>query len=401
MNADQPSPTTRLWSSRTGKFAAAIAATGCLMALAAATADASAGTSPPSTCSWPSPSAVFKPWNDYNMYFLMNGGSFDRGSAGWTLNGGASIGTPNEPNQVSGGGDSMSLGIPNGASVTSAPVCVTAKTPALRLFSINTGGPDRKMQVFVNYTGTDGRPHSAKLPDQQAGASWAPSQPLRFADQIKDVLNTYGQATVTFTFASPYQKDRPGNWRIDDVYLEDITGICDWPTMSTPFTPWSDSNPYFLADGGSFETAGTPWTLTGGASVGSPNETWKVNGGGDSMSLGIPNGASATSPPVCVTADSPALRLFYVNTGGSDRPLQIVLNYKGTDGKPHSAKLPDQKNNGAWAPSTPIMFLGQLQDVLKVNGQTLVTFTFTSPAQTDRPAAWRIDDVAIDPLKSH
>ena len=337
------------------------------------------------------------------MYFQMDGGSFEAGSAsGWSLNGGASVSGPNEPWSVNGSNDSASLGIPNGASATSSPICVTAKSPALRLFEVNTGGANRPLQIFVNYTGTDGKPHSAKLQDQQNSGFWATTQQVRFVDKIQDVLNRDGKATVTFTFLSPYQNGRPGNWRIDDVYVDDTAGICNWSGFFTPFTPWNDSNPYFVADGGSFEgDVGTGgWSLTGGAAVGSPNEPWHVNGSADFNSLAIPNGASATSPSVCVTASSPALRLFYVNTGGTDRPLQVSINYNGTDGKRHSQKLQDQKTGSSWSPSPSIPFLATIQGVLTQSGQTMVTFTFTSPFQKDHPGNWRIDDVEIDPLKS-
>jgi hypothetical protein len=378
-----------------------LALAGLVVVSVAAAGTADAGKFGASTCSWPKPTAVFQPWNDFNLYYPMPGGTFEDGSPGWALSGGASIGAPNEPADVHSPSDSLSLGIPNGGSVTTASFCVTSKTPALRFFATNSGASDKVMQVFVNYTGTDGKPHSAKLPDQKTGNAWSPLQRVSFVGAIQNVLNTYGQADVTFTFKVPYQSSNPGNWRIDDVYVEDITGICDWPTMSNPFTPWGDSNPYFAIDGGTFENGAPGWTLPWNASIGSPNEPWQVNGPSDSNSLSIPNGASVTSAPVCVTASSPSLRLFELNTGGSDRVMQVFVNYTGTDGKLHSAKLADQKDSGAWIPTASIQFLSQIQDVLTQNGQTSVTFTFTVPYQKDRPGNWRIDDPEVDPLKSH
>lgn len=177
-------------------------------------------------------------------------------------------------------------------------------------------------------------------------------------------------------------------------------GFCGWQGISQPFVQWNDGSPYFLLDGGSFEGDVSGWTMSGGASVGGPNEPFHAWGGDDSLSLGIPNGASATSAPVCVTVYSPALRLFEFNDGDPGRPLQVFVNFIGTDGKPHSAKLPDQKNAGTWAPSQPISFLGPFMNVLSKFGMTTVTFTFSNPYQKDHPGDWRIDDVAVDPLKS-
>ncbi len=381
-----------------GRLGVALAAVVVVSVLVAGTADA--GRYGASSCSWPKPTAVFQPWNDFNLYFPMAGGTFEDGAPGWALSGGASIGAPNEPAYVHGSADGLSLGIPNGASVTTGSFCVTAKTPALRFFASNSGASDKVMQVYVNYTGTDGKQHSTKLQDQKAGNAWSPLQRLSFVSAIQTVLNTYGQANVTFTFKVPYQNSNPGNWRIDDVYVEDITGICDWPTMTNPFTLWGDSNPYFAVDGGTFENGAPGWTLPDNAGIGSPNEPWNVNGADDANSLYVPNGGSVTSAPVCVTANSPALRLFELNTGGPDRVMQVFVNYTGTDGKPHSAKLADQKNTGAWAASASIQFLSQIQNVLTQNGQTNVTFTFSVPYQRDRPGNWRIDDIEVDPIKS-
>jgi hypothetical protein len=383
---------------RMGGLGVALAAVAVASVLAAGTADA--GRFGASTCSWPTPTAVFQSWNDFNLYYTMSGGTFEDGAPGWAMSGGANIDVPNEPAHVHGAGDGLSLGIPNGGSVTTSTMCVTSKTPALRFFATNSGASDKVMQVFVNYTGTDGKPHSTKLPDQKTGNSWSPLQRISFVSAIQTVLNTYGQAAVTFTFKVPYQTSNPGNWRIDDVYLEDITGICDWPTMANPFTAFGDSNPYFAIDGGTFENGAAGWTLPWNAAVDSPNEPWNVNGANDANSLYVPNGGSVTSARACVTAQSPALRLFYVNTGGADRVMQVFLNYTGTDGKPHSVKLADQTNSGKWAPSSPIQFLSQIQNVLTQNGQTNVTFTFTVPYQKDRPGNWRIDDVEIDPIKN-
>ena len=383
---------------RLGRLAVVFAAMALLGVLAA---NASAGKYYPNAdCGWSSLATPFAQFGDSNWYFPVAGGSFENGPA-WSLSGGATVATPNEPWNVNGAGDHLSLGLPNGASATTAPVCVTTDSPALRLFAVNTGSSNRNLQVSVNYTGTDGRAHSDKLTDQKNSGSWGTTQQISFADKINNVLTQNGKAMVTFTFSSPYQRDSAANWRIDDVYVDDISGHCNWPSFSNPFGRWNDTNPYFLLDGGSFESGAPAWSLSGGANVATPNEPWNVNGTGDRKSLGLPNGASATSPSVCVTVDSPSMRLFVVNSGDSSRQLQITINYTGNDGKIHSAKLPDQKNTGSWAPTQSIQFLNPIQDLLKKNGQTLVTFTFASQYQRDHAGNWRIDDVEVDPLKSH
>jgi len=176
-------------------------------------------------------------------------------------------------------------------------------------------------------------------------------------------------------------------------------GDCGWPASLQPFAPWSDSSAYFLAPGGSFEGDLSGWTLGGDAAVVPGNESFFVNAPTDTYSLSLPAGSSATTQSVCVTVDSPAIRLFAMN-GGSDKPLTISLNYTATDGKTHTAKVADIKQMAAWAATDQIQFLKPIKDLLKKDGQASVSFTFSVKDDKDHPSAWQIDDLYIDPLKS-
>jgi hypothetical protein len=178
--------------------------------------------------------------------------------------------------------------------------------------------------------------------------------------------------------------------------------LCDWSAgqFGAPFLPWADANPYFPAPGGTFENGAAGWTLAGGAALATGNEPFFVNSRVDRHSLSIPNGASATSPAVCVNALSPTIRLFAINRGGADRPLSVVLNYTSTDGKPQSKKIADLKGGARWTPTLPIAFLKPITNILKRNGQTVVSFTFSVDVQKSDPASWQIDDLYVDPLKS-
>src|SRR4051794_23217883 len=60
---------------------------------------------------------------------------------------------------------------------------------------------------------------------------------------------------------------------------------CPSPTVSQPFSKWGDSNKYFLAPGGAFESGDAAWTLGGGAKVVSGNEPFYVHGSRDARSL--------------------------------------------------------------------------------------------------------------------
>jgi len=175
-------------------------------------------------------------------------------------------------------------------------------------------------------------------------------------------------------------------------------GDCGWGATSQPFTNWNDDGNYFLVAGGSFEGDLSGWGLDG-ATVVAGNESYFVNSPSDSQSLSIANGGSATTPSVCVTVDSPALRLVVLNTGAKDSKLEVDLNFTDDHGNPRTQKLTDigtDKTTGTWTLSNPIKFLGPINSVLNHDGKTNVTFTF-SPK--DNKGAWQIDDEYVDPIK--
>src|SRR5436305_7253622 len=80
---------------------------------------------------------------------------------------------------------------------------------------------------------------------------------------------------------------------------------CATEHLSQPFAGFGDSASYTPVPGGSFESGSADWTLSGGAKVVTGNETYKVGGAGDSRSLSLPAGATATSPAICVGIHEP------------------------------------------------------------------------------------------------
>jgi hypothetical protein len=184
-------------------------------------------------------------------------------------------------------------------------------------------------------------------------------------------------------------------------------GNCTWPSSVQPFLPWADPGLYFLVPGGSFEgsmgdwsrTGATshPWSRTGATQVVSGNESSYVNSPSDSHSLSLPTSSSATTPLVCITVLSPDLRLFLRNTGNGDSKLAVDVNYTDSHGNPKTARVGEGKSGANWTLSPQLLFLKPVQDLLKKNGQTLVSFTFRP---LDNKGNWQIDDLYIDPLKS-
>jgi hypothetical protein len=173
--------------------------------------------------------------------------------------------------------------------------------------------------------------------------------------------------------------------------------VCPDPT-SQPFEQFGDHFSYALEPNGGFESGATGWTLTGGARVVSGNESFFVSGPG-THSLSLPDGSSATSPPMCVGLLDTKMRLFVANAGASGSKLHVQAIYSGgvgallgglgqTLGVSDAATL---SAGAAWQPTSPVDLLG---GTLPLFTQS-VQFRFT-PLGTG--GGWRIDDVYLDPL---
>jgi len=171
------------------------------------------------------------------------------------------------------------------------------------------------------------------------------------------------------------------------------------PTYSTtqPFLPWADPGDYFIGPGGDFEGSLTGWVAKGSPKIVSGNETYYVDSATDSHSLSMPKGSMVTSPSVCVTLDTPDLRVFLNNTGSSPATMNVNMTYTSNKGKPATvtvAKITLPGKSG-WTLSAPVLFLANIQAILSNNNQTWVTFQFAANG------AFLVDDFYVDPVKHH
>jgi hypothetical protein len=174
---------------------------------------------------------------------------------------------------------------------------------------------------------------------------------------------------------------------------------CPNPT-SQPFTHFqSDYNFYAAAPDGGFENGAAGWTLTGGAQVVTGNEPWMVGGLGQSHSLSLPAGSSATSPPMCVGLFSKGMRFFLQNTGAAGSKLRVQVIYHGgvgaiLGGLGSTLGISDKASltgTTTWQASPNFLMAGGLVPLLTQS----VQFKFT-PLSTG--GNWRVDDVYLDPL---
>jgi hypothetical protein len=176
-----------------------------------------------------------------------------------------------------------------------------------------------------------------------------------------------------------------------------LPGTCGNQPESQPFAQFGDSNQYTPVPGGNFELGGVPWTLTGGAHVVTANESYNVGGAGDSHSLALPAGSTATSPYSCTDISHPTARLFVRNTGSPTSKLSVYAIYP-TALTPllgmARTRLAEVSASSAWQPTAAdSLFLSNLLATVSLN-QTVIAFEFV-PA--DSTGNWSIDDVYLDP----
>jgi hypothetical protein len=166
---------------------------------------------------------------------------------------------------------------------------------------------------------------------------------------------------------------------------------CTTRALSKPFSPWGDTNSYFLAPSGSFEYGLGTWTVAGSAWTVAENEPWRVNGANDWASMQLLPGSTIRSRSFCVGYDEDSIRLFLRKPGvpGSALTIRVIVtNPNGTGINTYTVS----GENFGWGPSPRIM----MPNVRDANGQQTVTIEIL-PA--NNPAVWLVDDVMVDPWR--
>jgi hypothetical protein len=160
------------------------------------------------------------------------------------------------------------------------------------------------------------------------------------------------------------------------------------------FSAWGDTAYYQLAPGGSFEPGSFPWLLTRGTRVVEGNEPFFVGGAGHNRSLYLPSGSTAYSPPACFGLGHWNVRFFAVNTGSPRSTLRVSVVVQHLLGVLSILDGGTVSHTGVWQPSPKLGLL--VSNLTSPLGGRSISFRFTP---TGSRAAWRIDDVYVDPWK--
>jgi hypothetical protein len=174
----------------------------------------------------------------------------------------------------------------------------------------------------------------------------------------------------------------------DKSYAALLTGGSCGPATQA-FAQFGDPRYYNFAPNGGLEFGSYGWSLSGGASVVGGNESYYLHLRSDSHSLALPEGATATTPLMCMGTSSTVIRFVYKGTG--DLRVQVVernllgvvigvLDWTTIDG------------SSSWAPSPTVVNLNCLLGLL---GASTVQLKFTA-----LDGQSQVDDVYVDPMAS-
>jgi hypothetical protein len=170
---------------------------------------------------------------------------------------------------------------------------------------------------------------------------------------------------------------------------------CEAQTFSKPFSRWGDLANYTPVPGGAFEAGQVQWAMTGGAKVVSGNESFKVRSSTDSRSLYLPQGATATSPSICVGLSEPTLRWFQKQASllGLTGAMTVEVLFENSLGQVMALPIGAGLLNSTWQPSLPGVVIANLLPLLPDN-KTAVAFRFRAVLGN-----WWVDDAYVDPYR--
>jgi hypothetical protein len=149
------------------------------------------------------------------------------------------------------------------------------------------------------------------------------------------------------------------------------TSACSEPnyTFSQPFSSFRDAHWYTLAPGQSVNSFdGTGWTLSGGAKL----VTTTLADGSTGTVLDLPAGATAVSPPMCVSAAYPSARAQVRDMVGAPS-IHLFVQYTNTPSWEKPAAVGVFAGKADWVDSQPLnlhpgKLYGWQQEVFTLTG---------------------------------
>jgi hypothetical protein len=158
-------------------------------------------------------SQPFSQFGDESNYCALSNNGFESGATGWTLSGGASVVSGNEPWYVSGAG-SHALDLAPGATATSPSVPVSLLDPYFRMFGRSVGA-NGALQVRIVFHGLTGNLTGLLNLGQFAPGDYSDWSPSQLVPSLLALPLGTASAQVVFT-----SEASSGHWQVDDVYVD-------------------------------------------------------------------------------------------------------------------------------------------------------------------------------------
>lgn len=179
---------------------------------------------------------------------------------------------------------------------------------------------------------------------------------------------------------------------------------CEPIATTQAFQAFGDSSEYFLAPNGGVESGSAGWTLTN-ASVVSGNESYFLNGKGDSRSIAIAPGGRAVSAAFCVDTTRTGFRFFAQQAASPSAPdLLVSIRWVGPDGLTRVLRVDRLAgaNYRSWAPSRfwAPQLAAQLFKRLGFTEEDTASVRLVFQVEREAGPGWRIDDLYIDPFRA-
>ena len=149
-------------------------------------------------------------FGDWRSYFLAPGGSFEAGTHGWNLTGGATASAGSGPLRL--GTAARSLRLPAGATATSPVFCVDLNYPTFRFFSTKGNAP-LSVDVIYPALGTK-KPKATTI--KGGAAAWSLTNDISLRPSL--VTKNTGWRMVQLQFNAG--TGATGDWRVDDVLID-------------------------------------------------------------------------------------------------------------------------------------------------------------------------------------
>jgi len=173
------------------------------------------------SCADPDTAPLLSSFDDDDLYALAPGGSFDEGSGGWQLDGGASVGAANGGLNVL-GLSRGALDLPVGASAVSPTFCVDERYPHFRFsYAQESLDEDSDVRVEVIYPGLE-KDNVRKAKDVKAkhGRGWSLSDKVKL-DPTRG-LKRGGWRLLAVRIS--VRDGKPGTRvRVDDVLIDPMS----------------------------------------------------------------------------------------------------------------------------------------------------------------------------------